>query len=146
MKQEQLRKLLRQSALCGIYHLPASGVEALEGAAETLDYACFRIDFHESDDSQTVLGSLGRALGFPVWYGVNLDALMDCLTDFSWCEAPGYVLIIAGADALHAAGEPFAEINGVFAAALEEWRSQGVPFWVFYDMRADGLAALPTLA
>ncbi len=146
MKSEQLRKMLANTALGGIYHLPSSGVEPLQKAAESLDFACIRIDLRESGDLAFVLAELGSRLGFPTWYGANLDALNDCLTDLSWMEAPGYVLIISGADTLHAQGEPFARINQVFSAAIQEWRTQRVPFWVFYDMRADGLAARPTLA
>ena len=146
MKPEQLRKMLANAALSGLYHLPSSGVEPLQQAADSLDFACIRIDLHESGDLAFVLAELGGCLGFPPWYGANLDALNDCLTDFSWLEAPGYVLIMSGADTLHAQGEPFARINQVFSAAIQEWRSQRTPFWVFYDMRADGLAALPTLA
>ncbi len=146
MKPEQLRKMLANVALGGIYHLPSSGVEPLQQAAESLNFTCIRIDLRESGDLAFVLAELGDRLGFPPWYGANLDALNDCLTDFSWLEAPGYVLIISGADTLHAQGEPFARINQVFSAAIQEWRSQNTPFWVFYDMRADGLAALPTVA
>jgi len=145
MKPELLRKMLANEALGGIYHLPSSGIESLQKAAESLDFACIRIDLRESGDITSVLARLGESLGFPPWYGANLDALNDCLTDFSWLEAPGYVLIISGGDTLHAQGEPFAQINQVFSAASQEWQSQHVPFWVFYDMRADGLATLPTL-
>ena len=89
---------------------------------------------------------LARRLRLPVYYGNNLDALNDCLTDFSWHEAPGYVLLIRGADRLHADESAFAALNAVFADAADYWREDGVPFWVFYDLRADGLAALPTVA
>lgn len=146
MKPEHLRKLLAQAQLCGIYHVPSSSVAPLHKAAALLDYACFKADLRESDDLAAALTDLGRCLGFPPWYGANLDALNDCLTDFSWHDAPGYVIIIAGADTLHARGIPFVQLNEVLASAVQEWRGRGIPFWVFYDMRADGLAALPTLA
>ena len=146
MKPEHLRKLLARTEFCGIYHLPQSKREALKEAAEALEFACFKIDFHESSDMASVLATLGEALDFPAWYGINLDALQDCLTDFSWRQAPGYLIIISGADTLRANDEPFSTLNEVFANAIDEWRQQKTPFWVFYDMRVDGLATLPTLA
>ena len=146
MKPEHLRKLLARHELTGIYHLPSSGVEPLQEAAESLGFACFEVDFRESGDIAVALDELGRGLGFPDWYGANLDALNDCLTDFSWREAPGYVVIISGADTVHALGTPFSQINEVFSNAIQEWRRHEIPFWIFYDLRADGLAALPTLA
>ena len=149
MKTEQLRALLTRADLSGIYHLPSSGVEALRQATGALGFACFAVDLGkagETGDLAVALEALGRGLGFPEWYGANLDALNDCLTDFSWNEAPGYVVILSGADTLHELGEPFARLNGVLDNAVQEWRRQGVPFWIFYDLRADGLAFLPTLA
>ncbi len=145
MKTETLRKLLAKPELCGIYHLPSSGIDALTQAADSVDYPCFRIDLREAADMKTILSEVGAALGFPQWYGANFDALKDCLTDLSWHEAAGYVLIIAGADALHASGAPFRQFNEVLSEAIDEWRSSGIPFWVFYDLRADGLATLPTV-
>ena len=32
-------------------------------------------------DKDTLHASIAEALDFPAWYGGNLDALMDCLTD-----------------------------------------------------------------
>lgn len=149
MKTEQLRALLARSDLSGIYHLPSSGLEALREVAGMLGFPCLEVDLgkaSESGDLAAVLEALGHGLGFPEWYGANLDALNDCLTDFSWNEAPGYVIILSGADTLHALSEPFAQINRVLDNAIQEWRRQRIPFWVFYDLRADGLAFLPTLA
>ncbi len=42
------------------------------------------------------LDAIGVALSFPAWYGRNLDALHDCLTDLSWLPAGEHVLIWAG--------------------------------------------------
>lgn len=42
------------------------------------------------------LDAIGTALNFPAWYGRNLDALHDCLTDLSWQPAGEHVLIWTG--------------------------------------------------
>lgn len=42
------------------------------------------------------LDAIGAALSFPAWYGRNLDALYDCLTDLSWLPAGEHVLIWSG--------------------------------------------------
>ncbi len=130
----------------GVYHLPSSGRSSLLSAVATLGFAYFDIDLADATELDAPLSELGTALGFPDWYGHNLDALHDCLTDFSWHEAPGYILVIRGADALHADPEAFASLNSVFSDAVDYWREAGVPFWVFYDIRANGLATLPTVA
>ena len=145
MKTETLRKLLAKPELCAIYHLPSSGVGSVQDAADSLDYPSLHVNLRDAAGMPTILSVFGEALDFPEWYGANLDALKDCLADLSWREAPGYVLIITGADALHATGGPFRQLNEVLATVIEEWRAQGIPFWVFYDLRADGLATLPTV-
>jgi RNAse (barnase) inhibitor barstar len=42
------------------------------------------------------LDAIGAALRFPAWYGRNLDALYDCLTDLSWLPAGEHVLVWTG--------------------------------------------------
>ncbi|WP_300453465.1 barstar family protein [Accumulibacter sp.] len=146
MSQTTLQTLLGDARLAGVYHLPESGRLAVRQAAEAVGLACFEIDFHDAQRIDVALAELASALDFPAWYGNNFDALKDCLTDFSWCEAAGYVLIVAHAENLHAkAPAAFQLLNQVFAAAIGEWQAQEVPLWVFYDLRADGLATLPTL-
>ena len=141
-----LAPLLRHAEHAGVYHLPHSGRTLLASAAESLGFALFDIDLADTTDLDAALTQIGNALGFPDWYGHNLDALHDCLTDFSWHEAPGYILVITGADHLHADDAAFAALNTVFTDTTEFWREDGIPFWVFYDLRADGLASLPTVA
>ncbi|TMQ76193.1 barstar family protein [Candidatus Accumulibacter phosphatis] len=147
MSQNDLQNLLVDAIQAGIYHLPVTAHRVVKAAAEAAGLACFDVSFDDSDCIDSVLSTLGRDLDLPEWYGHNLDALKDCLTDFSWFEAAGYVLIITRAEILQAQDPvSFHAVNEVFAAAIAEWRLQDLPMWVFYDLRADGLAALPTLA
>ena len=76
--------------------------------------------------------ALADLLDFPDYYGNNLDALNDCLTDFSWRPAPGYVITLDGLSKLTASPTSFAAFNQVFASAVEEWKARDTPFWVFY--------------
>lgn len=145
MSQNDLQNLLEDATQAGIYHLPWSAHRVVKAAAEAAGFACFDLSFGDSDRVDIVLAKLGRDLDFPEWYGHNLDALKDCLTDLSWCQAAGYVLIIARAEILHAEDQVgFQALNEVFAAAVAEWRSQACPMWVFYDLPADELAILAT--
>jgi len=42
------------------------------------------------------LDAFAAALEFPSWFGRNLDALLDCLTDLSWQTEGEHMLIWAG--------------------------------------------------
>ncbi|HMW17466.1 MAG TPA: barstar family protein [Accumulibacter sp.] len=147
MHSKPLQALLKQSRQAGIYHLPDSGQAVVKTAAAALGFACFEVDFADATRLDVVLDQLDQVLDFPDWYGRNLDAFKDCLTDLSWCEAAGYVLIITRAEPFHAENiNDFRRLNQVFELAIDEWRETDCPFWVFYDLRPDGLARLPTLA
>ena len=41
-----------------------------------------RLDGRQISDKKQLHDQLSMELGFPAWYGSNLDALYDCLTDF----------------------------------------------------------------
>lgn len=148
MRQKALQKLLARAGCAGIYRLPSDDRAVLEKTAAELGFACFRVNLAESGDIKAILAALGRGLGFPEWYGGNFDALNDCLTDFSWREAPGYVISLAGAGALHTVPVSLATLNEVFAGAIAQWREQNIPLWIFYEFAdavpVNGLARLPT--
>ncbi|MDA0189286.1 MAG: barstar family protein [Proteobacteria bacterium] len=142
-----LQQLLSRASRAGIYHLPDGLRRNLPDTCAGIGFSLLSCDLRETTAIGTALRTLGEDLDFPEWYGANFDALADCLTDLSWNDAPGYVLTIHGADALHAADPAaFATLNAVFAEVIGEWTQRNIPFWVFYDLRADGLAPLPTLA
>lgn len=142
MSDEPLRRLLAQPKLGGVYRLPVD-TATLHTVANAAGWLFRRIDLRESPDLERVLTSIGSALEFPEWFGNNLDALHDCLTDLSWLDAPGYLLVVTGSETLQASAPTgFSALTAVFAAAAGSWHESGVPFWVFIDQRADGLTEI----
>ncbi len=51
------------------------------------------VDGRRAPNKKAVLLAIGHALRFPDWYGANLDALHDALSDLSWLP-PGQVSLI----------------------------------------------------
>lgn len=69
-------------------------------------------------DKMSTLDAIAEALAFPDWFGRNLDALYDCLTDLSWLPAGEHVLIWSGSDDLRAADpKAYLAIRGVLSDA-----------------------------
>lgn len=129
----------------GLYYLPSGQREAIEKMASTLHFQTLLVDMVQYRTIAQVLQHLGSALHFPVWYGANLDALYDCLTDSDWQARRGHVLLINGLDELRLAEpENFATLIEVFQAAAEACRDAGVPLWVLLDTSARNIIALPT--
>jgi RNAse (barnase) inhibitor barstar len=85
-------------------------------------------------DKTAAMRMLGRAFGLPTWFGANLDALYDVLTDEeTWPVGGGAVVVL---DPL-----PYGERFGVeerdalldvFRDVAEHYAEAGVPFRVFY--------------
>ena len=76
------------------------------------------------------LQAIAGAMSFPEWFGKNWDALEDCLSDLSWREAQGYVLVFEHA----AAGDDLGILTDVLASAADFWKGRGKPFFaVFID-------------
>ncbi|WP_121003199.1 barstar family protein [Saccharothrix australiensis] len=62
------------------------------------------------------LAAIGEAMAFPDYYGQNLDALYDCLTDLSWLPPGEHVLVWEGGD------EDVAAVLADAQAAMSEGR------------------------
>lgn len=138
-------RLLTHIDKAGLYYLPSGQREAIEKMASTLHFQTLLVDMVQYRTIAQVLQHLGSALHFPVWYGANLDALYDCLTDSDWqLASKGHVLLINGLDKLRLAEpENFATLIEVFQAAAEARREAGAPLWVLLDTSARNITALP---
>ena len=89
-----------------------------------------------------LLKKLAEALGFPKWFGGNWDALEDCLSDLSWRDAPGWVLIFRDFGALPR--DERGVLVEVLASAAQFWAERGKLFFaVFVDPQRS--LALPDL-
>lgn len=144
MNTPRHENLLRNFQRNGVYRAPVRGLDALLEAAGQAGLAGFRIDLAGVTDRPELLKRFAAPLNFPDWYGQNWDALADCLADLSWIEAEGYLFLLENADDLRSAHpDEFITMLQVFAAVTESWREAGIPFWIFVDLQADGIAYLP---
>jgi hypothetical protein len=78
-----------------------------------------RIVLHGVTDKAALLRRIGAVLGFPAWFGENWDALEDCLTDLSWREGEGNVLVLEGFQLLPP--EDLGVLIEVMVCAAEFW-------------------------
>lgn len=130
-------------ANAGLYHLPPGRCAALTGQLAQSGPVLLQADLSACRDLGAALRQLGTACRFPIWYGANLDALHDCLTDPD-CLPASAVLLIAGLDALHradsAACSTLVEVLGSAAAVRG---TEGRPLWVLLTTPARGVPRLP---
>lgn len=126
----------------GVYLAPPD-LAALQRAAEQAGLAWFSLDLAGIADKASLLAVCRRELGFPQTFGDNWDALADCLQDFSWRDAPGYVVNLTQAAAMaRAAPGDFQMLLEILTDAARYWQTRGAVFMVLVDHQAGGLPAL----
>ncbi|HQR04991.1 MAG: barstar family protein [Proteobacteria bacterium] len=139
--------LLSRADAAGVFHLPAGARGDLVTAAQANGMTVFEVGLAHAHNKAEMLGTIARVMAFPAWFGINYDALLDCLADLHWCPAEGYLVLLDHCDGIHGlAGEDFATSLDIFAEAARIWCEQGIPFWCLVNMQADGIASLPDLA
>jgi len=122
--------------------LPTAAVQSLEmtpqaatalvALATSLGLEAIRVDLTGCEDKAGLLERIAAALGFPAWFGDNWDALYDCLTDLSWRQGQGWVLILENAhDLRQAAPETLDTALAITADAAVAWDERGLPLRVF---------------
>jgi len=95
--------------------------------------AVFDIDGGTIETKDQLLSALAQAMRFPDYFGMNWDALDECLRSMDWLPSDGYVLFFKNAESFwqkssHLAGM-FTEI---WMAAAEEWGSREIPFHLIF--------------
>ncbi|MDP9863431.1 MULTISPECIES: barstar family protein [Streptosporangium] len=85
------------------------------------DAAPHRIDGSAITTSADAMAAIAGALSFPDYFGHNLDALYDCLTDLTWLPAGEHLLVWSDSSVLRAADQPAYEaIRTVLAEAVAD--------------------------
>lgn len=136
-------EMLRLPARAGLYACTEESARALFHAGPAAGLNAYRIDLGLANDEARLHGILARGLHFPEWYGRNWDALVDCLTDMSWNEADGYLILLQQADVpARAAPESFATLIEILRESVAFWRDQGQSFWVLFIGDFPGLSPL----
>ena len=121
----KLLERLQDPSRSGVYRAGSDAAifEAAGGSA---------LDVVKLELSKDVFKSISQALGFPKWFGENWDALEDCLSDLSWRQAGGYVLLFRNFEALDQ--DQLGILIDVLASSAEFWAGRGKAFFaVFID-------------
>ena len=119
----KLLQRLQDPIRSGVYRArqPDEILEATNGS---------KLDVVRISIAKNPMQAVAVALEFPDWFGKNWDALEDCLSDLSWREAEGHVLVFEHA----AAGDELGILTDVLAASADFWKARGKPFFaVFID-------------
>ncbi|MGD9955756.1 MAG: barstar family protein [Candidatus Nanopelagicales bacterium] len=113
--------------LSGVRRIGDATIEELEAEADDLGWRCVVLDGAEVEDRESFLQMCDEAFGLPDWFGMNWDALEECLIDLDLGEDEG-VLVVWSSWGLLAEAEPpaFAIAVDILGSAVRSWASDGV--------------------
>ena len=134
----KLLQRLQDPARSGVYRVarPDEVLDASRGGRPRLS----RVSLAGATDKKGLLERLARGLRFPEWFGGNWDALEDCLTDLSWLDGDGHILLIEDASGLPA--DDFGVLLDVLSSSAQYWAESGKSFFAVF---VSGPASLPLL-
>jgi RNAse (barnase) inhibitor barstar len=112
--------------------LGALDPQALHQWADAAGQRFVQVALAGCTDRRAVLQAVGKALALPDWFGANLDALYDSLTDLAAPLAgSGLVLVLSGMpDAAGFTPEDREAVLDVFRDAAEAFAEVSVPLRV----------------
>jgi RNAse (barnase) inhibitor barstar len=129
------------SATLSLHELPAQTVRRTRATAEQVatwaagsGQRLIAVDCSRCLTRNDVLAAIARAFALPDWFGMNLDALYDALTDLDAAAVgDGLVVLLDGLPASAAvSAEARRALLAVFRDAARDFATRGVPFRVLY--------------
>lgn len=122
----------------GVYK--SSRSDEILAATRDSELRVARVGLSGAKDRDAVLARFAAALAFPKWFGGNWDALEDSLSDLSWIETRGHVLLIEGAGDVPPVER--GTLVDILASAAASWAGRKRPF---IAVLLDGEPPLPDL-
>jgi len=134
----KLLQRLSDASKSGVYR--ASRADDILDAVQGSTLRVARIGLAGAPGKAAAMERIAGALEFPQWFGGNWDALEDCLTDLSWSNAGGHVLLIEGARDMP--GDERGILLDILASAAAWWAERKRPFFAVF---LNGSPPLPEL-
>lgn len=114
----------------GIYRAPAR-VDALRKTAAADGLVWLAMPLNAVTNKDQFLALAKKQMKLPPHFGDNWDALADCLRDFEWLNAKGYVLHLTdGEKFAKGAPDDYQTALDVLAEAAAFWKGKATPFLV----------------
>lgn len=117
--------------------LAAYDEASLRRAATLADQRTLSVDLGGLLDREAVFAAIGQAFELPAYFGGNLDALYDCLTDLVAppADAPGFLVMLRDLPDTSGFGRNERDaLLDVFREAADYFFEQDVAFRVFYSV------------
>lgn len=105
--------------------------DSIKASANRNNLLFIDIDLAGITDKQKLLKEIAMKLGFPSYFGMNWDALYDCLTDMGDRTTSGYVILIKKFnESSKILPHENRELRKILISAAEYWKKKNKSFYI----------------
>ena len=142
---KRLSDMIKDPETSGVYLLEESpSVEHLEKLTSELGLTFFHLEGQDIHDKDQFLNQVALVLSFPEYFGNNWDAFADCLTDMSWHETDGFVILYDHFDSLaEHSPRDFETALDIFKESTEFWHNRRKALFVLLQGKSRQTGELP---
>ncbi|MDX2220213.1 MAG: barstar family protein [Burkholderiales bacterium] len=128
----KLAKLFEADAPRGVFWLKdAESPATVAKLAKAKGLAYFHLEGKSIEKKEQFLNHAAIVMHFPDYFGNNWDAFEECITDFEWLDAEGFVIHFDHTDNFAAHHESQLEtVVELFQDAVDYWKGEGKPMLV----------------
>jgi RNAse (barnase) inhibitor barstar len=91
-------------------------------------FSAIRVELAGVKDESGLLSKLASDLNFPDYFGMNWNALIDCLRDLSWLNPRGVLVVLENSRDLWREPMLAGTLIEIWLLCAECWAKQDVPF------------------
>lgn len=127
-----LQRALTQAQKPGIYQFRSkASPDFLRAEADRQGWRLFVLDGSKISTKKTFLEKIARAIKFPSYFGMNWDALGDCLIDMEWSPGAGYILVFQSPERfISTSPDDWQVALDIFKTTTDFWQQHNIPFYV----------------
>ena len=119
-----------ETAKGGVWFVPGVEGRSVQSAAKKAGFTYFHIDGKSIERKEQFMNAVATALRLPKSFGLNWDALEECLTDLDG-DGDGYLIYFDHIDGLlNAHPDQFETLVEILRDAVESWKEDGTPMVV----------------
>ena len=116
----------------GLYRLlSTTAPQVIEAAVEAAGWHFAYLDGSTIKNKADFLTAAGAAFNFPRYFGQNWDAFEECIQDFNWSSAKGYVLLYDQvSNFAYKQPAEWRTARAILELATAYWRAEKTPMYI----------------
>jgi RNAse (barnase) inhibitor barstar len=91
-------------------------------------FCAIQVDLVGVEEESILFSRIASALSFPDYFGMNWNALIDCLRDLSWLNPKGVLVVLENSRNLWHQPDVAGSLVECWLLCAESWAREGVPF------------------